>query len=102
MIETLKYLVRQEYGDDDSGSSSSSSGGSRTPSSQLIQGEEECLDRIDEYQQLEKDVNRLINSKEANKDSAKHPPGNKALQRISSRASSFDSNPGSPFQVRAR
>ena len=30
------------------------------------------------------------------------PPSNRALQRISSRASSFDSNcnPGSPFQVR--
>ena len=95
VIEALKYLVRQEYGEEEEDHD-------KATLQPLNEREEDevCVVKdeqtSEEYQRLEKDVNRLMTS-----GSKEKPASNKALQRVS-RASSFDStgNPGSPFQVR--
>ncbi len=98
MVDTLKQLVREEYGD------------SSSRSEQAMEGREEEANSSEYYARLEKDVSRMLDNRQRQQKTLLKaseekpppiPPSNKAIQRISSRASSFDStcNPGSPFQV---
>ena len=96
VVEALKQLVKEVYDEGDE----------MEEEEEEVEVKEEKEKNSKEYLQLEKDVNRMLEKKKDNNGSAtpqqtqSGPPSNKALQRISSRASSFDStcNPGSPFQ----
>lgn len=104
VIEALKQMVEDE--DEDSGGGrqrrSRSRGGGVASKEEA---KKEDRDKSEEYLQLEKDINRIMDSKTESAAAACSTSNENAAKlslqrRLSSRASSFDSqaNPGSPFQ----
>lgn len=111
VVEALKQLVKEVYGQN---SVQDEDFNAMVDDDVII--EEEVENNSEEYKQLAKDVKKMLHRSKNSSTSSSGasstsgrsegdsvssnliPPSNKPLQRLSSRASSFDSNPGSPFQ----